>query len=89
MGRIGREVAKRALGFKMRIVAYDPFLSPEEAHKLEVELVDDMSELLRKSDYLTFHTPLTSETKHLIGENEIAMMKKNMRIINCCKRWNS
>ncbi|MEK6646974.1 MAG: phosphoglycerate dehydrogenase [Candidatus Firestonebacteria bacterium] len=85
MGRIGREVAKRALGFKMRIVAYDPFLSPEEAHKLEVELVDDMSELLRKSDYLTFHTPLTSETKHLIGENEIAMMKKNMRIINCAR----
>jgi len=83
-GRIGSEVAKRALSFGMKVLAYDPYLSKEVAESMGVE-VADLKELLQKSDYITVHTPLTDETKHMISTEEFAMMKKGMRLINCAR----
>jgi D-3-phosphoglycerate dehydrogenase len=84
LGRIGVEVAKRALSFGMKILAYDPFLSREVAESLGVEIVE-FKDLLQKSDYITVHTPLTDETKHMLSTEEFAMMKKGVRIINCAR----
>jgi D-3-phosphoglycerate dehydrogenase len=83
-GRIGSEVAKRALSFGMKILAYDPFLSREVAGGLGVEIVE-LKELLERSDYITVHTPLTEETKHMISTDEFAVMKKGVRVINCAR----
>ncbi len=85
MGRIGSEVAKRALSFGMRLLVYDPFLSEERVRELEAAPVASMEEVLRKSDFITVHTPLSEETKGLIGDKEIALMKKGVRIINCAR----
>lgn len=85
MGRIGREVALRALAFRMRVIAYDPFLTEEQANKLGVERVDTVPQMLPKIDYLTVHTPLTSETKHLIGMKELEILKPGARLINCAR----
>lgn len=84
LGRIGKEVAKRAISFGMKVIAYDPYLSEEKAKSLGVELVD-WERLLRDSDYISFHTPLTEETKNMISEEELRMMKKGVRIINCAR----
>ncbi len=84
LGRIGREVAKRALSFGMRVLSFDPFISEEVAKNLEVKLVS-LEELLKSSDYITIHTPLTEETKNLISEKEFSLMKPTARIINCAR----
>lgn len=84
LGRIGSEVAKRAQSFGMQIIAYDPFLSAEKASKMEVELVS-FEELLKRSDFITVHTPLTKETKHMISTREFELMKKGVRILNCAR----
>lgn len=84
LGRIGTEVTKRALSFKMKVVVYDPYLSEDRAKKLEVEL-GDLATVLKQADYITVHTPLTAETKHLIGEKEFKMMKKGVRVVNCAR----
>jgi len=84
LGRIGKEVAKRALSFGMKILAYDPFLSREVAESLGIEIMD-LVDLLKNSDYITVHTPLTDETKHMISTKEFALMKKGVRIINCAR----
>ena len=84
LGRIGKEVARRALSFGMKVVAYDPFLSKEVAESLGVEIVE-LKELLSQSDYITVHTPLTDETKHIISTKEFAAMKKGVRVINCAR----
>ncbi len=84
LGRIGTEVAKRALSFEMKVLAFDPYLSADKAKQLGIELVG-MDELLKRSDYITVHTPLTEDTKHMIGEKEIAMMKPGVRVINCAR----
>lgn len=83
-GRIGKEVAKRALSFGMRVLAYDPFLSREVAETIGVE-VAELKELLAQSDYITVHTPLTEETKHMISTEEFALMKQGVRLINCAR----
>lgn len=85
LGRIGREVALRALAFRMRVIAYDPFLTDEQANKLGIERVDTIPQLFPKIDYLTVHTPLTAETKHLIGMNELDLLKPGVRLINCAR----
>lgn len=84
MGRIGSEVAKRAKAFGMDILGYDPFLTEERAEKLGVKLatVDD---IVRNADFMTVHTPLTPETKHMISRPQFEVMKKGMRIINCAR----
>jgi len=83
-GRIGREVAKRALSFGVRVLAYDPFLSREIAESIGIKVVE-LQELFQQSDYITVHTPLTDETKHMISTPQFAMMKKGARIINCAR----
>ena len=84
LGRIGREVSKRAASFDMKIIAYDPFLSKEVAGQLGIELVE-LKELFKKSDYISVHTPLTDETRHMISEKEIVLMKSGVRIVNCAR----
>ncbi|MDD5247070.1 MAG: phosphoglycerate dehydrogenase [Candidatus Omnitrophica bacterium] len=83
-GRIGSEVAKRCLAAGMKILAYDPFLSKEVAEGLGVEVVE-LKDLFSRSDYITVHTPLTDETRHLISTKEISLMKKGVRLINCAR----
>jgi D-3-phosphoglycerate dehydrogenase len=83
-GNIGAIVADRALGLKMRVVAYDPFLSPERAQDLGVEKVD-LETLLKRADFVTLHTPLTDATRNIINAKTIAAMKKGVRIINCAR----
>ncbi len=83
-GRIGKEVAKRALSFGMKVIVYDPFLSREVAEEMGIEVVE-LPGLLERADFITVHTPLTDETKHLISTKEFALMKKGVRIINCAR----
>ncbi|GFO96915.1 D-3-phosphoglycerate dehydrogenase [groundwater metagenome] len=84
LGRIGSEVAKRALGMEMIILAYDPFISAERAKDLGVELTT-VEDIVRRADYITVHTPLTKETKDLISTKEFAIMKRGARLINCAR----
>src|SRR6266850_1415608 len=84
LGNIGAIVAERALGLKMRVVAHDPFVASEAAAKLRVELTT-LDELYAQADFITVHTPLTKETRGLIGAAAFAKMKKGVRIINCAR----
>ncbi|MDX2224786.1 MAG: phosphoglycerate dehydrogenase [Rhodospirillaceae bacterium] len=83
-GNIGSIVADRALGLKMRVVAFDPFLSPERARDLGVEKVD-LETLFKRADFITLHTPLTDGTRNIVNAKTIATMKKGVRIINCAR----
>jgi len=83
-GRIGREVAKRAQSFNMRVVAYDPFITPERGAQFGVEMMS-VEDLFRVADVITVHTPLIKETKHLVNATSIATMKDGVRIINCAR----
>jgi D-3-phosphoglycerate dehydrogenase len=83
-GRIGREVAKRARAMDMKCVAYDPFISKERAAQLGVEMMS-MEELFTVADFITVHTPLIAETRHVINAKSIATMKDGVRIINCAR----
>ncbi len=85
MGRIGREVATRAQAFGMRVIAYDPFFTDEQASKLNVERAVNAHDMLPKVDYLTVHTPLTPETKYLVGMKELDILKPGIRLINCAR----
>jgi D-3-phosphoglycerate dehydrogenase len=85
MGRIGREVAVRGLAFGMRVIAFDPFLSDEAASKMNIEKANLVSDLLPRVDYLTVHTPLTDETKYLVGMEQLKILKKGVRLINCAR----
>jgi D-3-phosphoglycerate dehydrogenase len=82
-GRIGQEVIKRALAFQMRVIGFDPFLSPEQAQKLGIERVEKVADLLGRVDYITVHTPPTPEP--LIGKKELPLLKKGVRLINCAR----
>ena len=84
LGRIGRVVASRARAMGMLIVAYDPFIAPEQARDLEIELAP-LDEVFSRADFLTVHTPLTSETRGLIGRDALSKMKQGARIINCAR----
>ena len=84
LGRIGTEFAKRALSFGMKIIAFDPFLSEEKAKSLNIEPVE-LGELFKQSDFITIHTPLTDETRHLLDEKAFKKMKKGVRIINAAR----
>jgi D-3-phosphoglycerate dehydrogenase / 2-oxoglutarate reductase len=84
LGRIGSTVAGMAKGFGMKVLAFDPYISTEMMAKTDVKMVA-LEELIKQSDYITLHIPKSSETKNLISEKEIAMMKKGVRIINCAR----
>ena len=83
-GNIGSIVADRALGLKMKVIAYDPFLSGERAMQLGVDKVE-LDELFRRADFITLHTPLTDKTRNVIDAASIAKMKDGVRIINCAR----
>ena len=83
-GNIGSIVADRAQGLKMKVIAYDPYLSPERAVDLGVEKVD-LPDLFKRADFITLHTPLTDKTRNIIDAKSIAQMKKGVRIINCAR----
>jgi D-3-phosphoglycerate dehydrogenase len=85
MGRIGTEVAKRALVFGMQVMAYDPYLSHARAKALQVELVENLDELLPRADFITVHMPLSDETRGMLNAAAFAKMKKGVRILNCAR----
>jgi D-3-phosphoglycerate dehydrogenase len=85
LGRVGREVARRAAGLDMKVVGYDPFLAPDRAGQLGIEAVHGLDELLPRCDFLTVHTPLTEETRDLIGAAQLARMRPGARVINCAR----
>ena len=83
-GNIGSIVADRALGLRMRVIAFDPFLTPERALDLGVEKVE-LIDLLARADFITLHTPMTAQTKNILSAENIAKTKKGVRIINCAR----
>ncbi|RUL85536.1 phosphoglycerate dehydrogenase [Tautonia sociabilis] len=85
MGRVGQAVARRALGFEMRVIGFDPFLSAERATELGIESVPHLHQLWGQCDYITLHTPLTEDTKNLISAETLAQMRPGVRIINCAR----
>ncbi|HUK82101.1 MAG TPA: phosphoglycerate dehydrogenase [Verrucomicrobiae bacterium] len=84
MGRIGSEVARRAIAFGMRVLAYDPFMSMSRAKALQVEVVE-LNELYPRCDFITVHVPMTDETRGMINKDTIAKMKDGVRLINCAR----
>jgi D-3-phosphoglycerate dehydrogenase len=84
LGNIGKIVASRAIGLAMKVVAYDPFLTREVALKAGIEL-GTLDDVFRQADFVTVHTPLTDETRGIIGESAFAKMKPGVRIINCAR----
>ena len=85
MGRIGSELSRRAIAFGMRVLAYDPYLSSSRARSLQVELIEELHELLPLADFITLHTPLTAETRHLLNAARLAKCKRGVRLINCAR----
>jgi D-3-phosphoglycerate dehydrogenase len=83
-GNIGSIVVDRAVGLRMHVIAYDPFLSVERAVQLGIEKVE-LADLLKRADFITLHTPMTEKTKNIIDAGAIAAMKKGVRIINCAR----
>ena len=84
LGNVGSEVARRARGLEMKVIANDPFISVDYARNLQVELVS-LEQLLKESDFITLHIPLTPLTKKLIGAKQLALVKPTVRIINCAR----
>ena len=83
-GNIGSIVADRALGLRMKVIAFDPFLSPERAVELGVEKVE-LDDLLARADFITLHTPLTDQTRNILSAEALAKTKQGVRIINCAR----
>ncbi len=83
-GNIGSIVASRALGLRMKVVAFDPFLTPERAIEMGVEKAD-LDGVLAKADFITLHTPLTDQTRNILSRENLAKTKKGVRIINCAR----
>ena len=83
-GNIGSIVASRALGLKMKVIAFDPFLSPERAIEMGVEKVE-LGDLLERADFITLHTPLTDQTRNILSRENLAKTKKGVRIVNCAR----
>ena len=84
LGNIGSEVAKRARGFEMKVIGYDPFVSAERARNMQIELAS-LERIYKEADFITLHVPLTAQTKNMISAKELAMMKPTARIINAAR----
>jgi D-3-phosphoglycerate dehydrogenase len=84
LGKIGSIVAERAIGLKMQVIAYDPYVSPESANRKGIKLVS-LEELLKTADFITIHTPLTKETYKLIDKKAFSIMKDGVYLINCAR----
>ena len=85
LGRIGTEVAKRALAFGMKIVAYDPYLTEDRAKALGTEFAAEVDQVYRTADFITVHMPVTSETKEMLNATAFAKMKPGVKIVNCAR----
>src|SRR5437660_5274877 len=85
LGRVGREVARRAAGMDMKVIGFDPFLAPDKAAQLGIESVADIDLLLPRCDFLTVHTPLTDETRNLIDARRLALLSRGARVLNCAR----
>ena len=85
MGRIGSEVAKRALAFGMRVIAYDPYLTEDRAKAIGAEFADSVDDVYRAADFITVHMPVTPETKHMLNAAAFAKMKPGVRLVNCAR----
>lgn len=83
-GNIGSIVANRAQGMKMKVIAYDPFLSEDKADSMNVRKVE-LDELLAEADFITLHTPLNDSTRNILGKENISKLKKGVRIVNCAR----
>src|SRR5258708_1831387 len=81
MGRIGTEIARRAIAFCMRVLAYDPYLSASRARSLQVELVDSLDQIIPQADFITMHMSLTAETKYMLDAERLRKTKKAVRIV--------
>ncbi|UCC94507.1 MAG: phosphoglycerate dehydrogenase [Candidatus Omnitrophota bacterium] len=84
LGRIGKEMAKRAIAFGMKVIAYDPFVPQDLVERLGISVVD-LEKIIKEADFITIHTPLTEETKNLISHKEFSLMKPKAFIINCAR----
>jgi D-3-phosphoglycerate dehydrogenase len=84
IGNIGSVVVERCLGMKMKVIAFDPFITPEAATRLGCELVP-MDDLLRRADYVSIHVPLTDQTRNLVGKDVLSKMKKGAFLVNCAR----
>jgi D-3-phosphoglycerate dehydrogenase len=85
LGRVGREVARRAVGLDMKVIGFDPFLAPDRAAQLGIESFPELDQLLPRCDFLTVHTPGGPENMNLIDARRLAMMKRGARIVNCAR----
>lgn len=85
MGRIGTEVARRAIAFGMQVLAYDPYLSLSRAKALQVELIERLEDIYARADFITVHMPLSDETKGMLNAAAFAKMKKGVRLLNCAR----
>ncbi len=84
LGRIGKEVVRRAKGLRMKVIGFDPFIPPQNLADLEIEIVS-REEIIEKSDFITVHTPLTESTKDFINLENLSRLKKGVRLINCAR----
>ncbi|MFQ8431690.1 phosphoglycerate dehydrogenase [Amaricoccus sp. W119] len=84
-GNIGSVVAARAIGLRMKVIAYDPFLSAERAQSLGIERIEDVEDLLARADFVTLHVPKTDKTANIISAERVGKMKKGARLINCAR----
>ena len=84
LGRVGSEVARRAQSFDMKLIGYDPFVAPDYAKRMGIELVS-LEELLAQSDFITLHTPLTDGTRHMISDDQVKLLKPGARLINVAR----
>jgi D-3-phosphoglycerate dehydrogenase len=84
LGRIGKDVAKKAIGLGMNILGYDPYIIKDRVENTNIK-VTDLDTVLKESDFITFHIPINDETRHIIGEKQFSMMKDGVRIINCAR----
>ena len=85
LGRVGTLVAQRASAFGMRIIAFDPYVTPQRAGQMGVELVDSVAEICKRSDFITIHLPKTAETIGVIGANELNQVRPGVRIVNTAR----
>ncbi len=84
LGNVGSEVARRARAFEMKLIGYDPFVTEDYAKNLQVEIAP-LEELLKESDFVTIHVPLTKQTRNMLGAEQLALMKPTARLINCAR----
>ena len=85
LGRIGLAVAKLSSGFNMKVLGYDPLVTPPDAKKLGIEIVDSVERIYKEADYITVHVPKNEKTLNMIGAQQIAMMKPTVRLINTAR----